>query len=59
MVVRRNLLHSREASDVKAINPVVDKVFGWCLTLERRLISFGAALPFGGSVLLVARRPNA
>lgn len=59
MVVRRKLWPAREASDVKAINPVVDKVFGWCLTLERRLISFGAALPFGGSVLLVARRPNA
>lgn len=58
MVIRRKLWPAPEASDVEAINPFVDKVFGGCLTLERRLISFGAALPFGGSVLLVARRPH-
>lgn len=59
MALRRKLWPAPEASDVAPFNPVVDKVFGGCLALERRLISFGAALPFGGSVLLVARRPNA
>ncbi|HRD53219.1 MAG TPA: class I SAM-dependent methyltransferase [Flavobacteriales bacterium] len=59
MAIRRKLWPAPEASDVAPFNTVVDKVFGACLTLERKLISFGAALPFGGSVLLVARRPHA
>lgn len=59
MAIRRKLWPAPEASDVAPFNPVVDKVFGGCLTAERKLISFGAALPFGGSVLLVARRPLA
>ncbi|MBK8226591.1 MAG: class I SAM-dependent methyltransferase [Flavobacteriales bacterium] len=58
MALRRKLWPSPEASDVAPFHPIVDKAFGGCLALERRLISFGAALPFGGSVLLVARRPH-
>lgn len=59
MAIRRKLWPAPETSDVAPFHPIVDKVFGGCLTLERMLISFGASLPFGGSVLLVARRPLA
>lgn len=57
MVVKRKVLPAPEASDVEALHLAVDKLFGACVAAERRLISFGASLPFGGSVLLVAQRP--
>ncbi|MFN3875684.1 MAG: class I SAM-dependent methyltransferase [Flavobacteriales bacterium] len=57
MVLKRKVLPAPEASDVAALHPAVDKLFGACLAAERRLISFGAGLPFGGSLLLVAQRP--
>lgn len=57
MVVKRKLLPEPEASDVEAIHPAVDKLFRGCVRLERALISFGLAMPFGGSVLLIAQKP--
>lgn len=58
MALRRKLWPAPEASDVAPFHPIVDKAFGACLALERAIISFGASFPFGGSVLLVARRPE-
>lgn len=36
----------------------IDRVFGWTLALERKMIDGGARFPAGGSQLIVARRPG-
>ena len=36
----------------------VDRVFGWTLDLERRMIDLGVRFPAGGSQLLMARKPG-
>ena len=39
------------------VNPVINKIFEWFLRFELALIRVGVYLPFGGSRLLVARKP--
>jgi len=39
------------------ISPAANTVMGWLLALEHRLIAAGMSLPFGTSLLAVARRP--
>lgn len=58
MVVQRKLLRSTGASDVRPFHPLVNNAFKTCLAVERAFIRRGVALPFGGSVLLVAQRPT-
>jgi SAM-dependent methyltransferase len=36
----------------------VDRIFGWTLDLERRMIDLGIRLPTGGSQLIVASKPE-
>ncbi len=57
MVAQRKLARSSGPSDVKPFHPVVNNAFKTCLALERAFIRHGVALPFGGSVLLIAQRP--
>ncbi len=57
MVAQRKLARSSGASDVRPFHPVVNNAFKTCLRAERALIRRGVALPFGGSVLLIAQRP--
>lgn len=39
------------------ISPAANTVMGWLLAVEHRLIAAGMSLPFGTSLLAVARRP--
>lgn len=39
------------------INPILNKIFEWCIGLELVLIRVGVSLPVGGSRLLVASKP--
>jgi SAM-dependent methyltransferase len=57
MVARRKLLPAPAASDVNPFPPILEKAFRGCLGAERLLMDRKAALPFGGSVLLVAQHP--
>lgn len=57
MVAQRKLSSSKAASDVKPFPPLVNNAFKTCLAMERAFIRRGVALPFGGSVLLIAQRP--
>ena len=57
MVLQRKLASSTGASDVRPFHPLVNNAFKTCLALERAFIRNGVALPFGGSVLIVAQRP--
>jgi SAM-dependent methyltransferase len=58
-------LSRRRFSDKEAFDPLseyrapafIDSALGWVLTAERALIKRGFALPAGGSLLAVARRP--
>lgn len=45
-----------EMADLR-INPMLNRFFEWLLNFELVLIRIGINLPFGGSRLLVARRP--
>jgi SAM-dependent methyltransferase len=57
MVLRRMLTRGGAAgSDVRPFPAPVNRLFGAIVGLERRLIGWGLSLPFGGSVLLVARK---
>lgn len=57
MVAQRKLVRSSGASDVRPFHPLVNNAFKTCLAVERALIRNRVALPFGGSVLIVAQRP--
>jgi hypothetical protein len=35
----------------------VDRIFGWTLDFERRMIGFGMRLSAGGSQLIIAHKP--
>jgi SAM-dependent methyltransferase len=60
MVLRRMLTRwSAAGSDVRPFPAPVDWLFGALVGIERRLIGWGVSLPFGGSVLLVARKGEA
>lgn len=39
------------------VNPILNKIFEWFLDLELTVIKVGLSLPFGGSRLLVTRKP--
>jgi len=52
LVVRR----ADEESDVHQYPPMVERFFRALLACERTLLRAGARMPFGGSVLVVARR---
>lgn len=39
------------------LNPLLNKIFGWVMGVERALIRLGVRFPAGGSRLLVARKP--
>jgi len=57
MALRRLLPNSAEQeSDVHPYPAPIEAVFGALLACERALLRAGARLPFGGSVLVVARR---
>ena len=47
---------AEQESDVRLYAPPVEALFGALLACERALLRAGARLPFGGSVLTVARR---
>jgi SAM-dependent methyltransferase len=60
MVARRMLTRWSEGeSDVRPFPAPVDRLFGGVIGIERRLIGWGMALPFGGSILLVACKEDA
>lgn len=57
MVLRRKVWPPKdEKSDVQAIFPPLNALFGWALTGERALLRRGISLPFGGSLLGVCRK---
>jgi ubiquinone/menaquinone biosynthesis C-methylase UbiE len=58
MVLRRKLSPASAASDVKPFHPLVNGMFKACLAAERAFIRRGLAMPFGGSILIVAQRPS-
>lgn len=63
MVLRRKVWPSMsrstdESSDVQEMPRPVNALFGLPVALERALIRRGVSLPFGGSVIGVARRPS-
>lgn len=57
-------LMQRNKMDVKMdtmaelrINPILNKIFEWMLSFELLMIRIGVNLPFGGSRLIIARKP--
>ncbi len=57
MVIRRKILPRRDGmSDVSDDGRLIEAVGGAAMRLERVLLKRGVRLPFGGSVLAVARR---
>lgn len=57
MVVQRKILSRGATSDVRPYPAPVEALFGAVTALERALHGLGLGLPFGGSVLAVARKP--
>ena len=58
-VLRRKVLPPTEpASDVRPFPAPVETVFNGLMALERGWLSAGGRLPFGSSVLTVARKPS-
>lgn len=57
MVLRRKLLPSDAGSDVQLYPAPVEALFRAVLAVERAIMRLGIDLPFGGSVLAVARKP--
>lgn len=58
MLIRRKLLGASDAaSDVMLYPAPVETLFGWLMDLETWFIAQGGRLPFGGSLLALARRP--
>lgn len=58
MMLRRKVLPDPGKSDVDPFHPWVNGIFKSCLAAERFLTDKRIPLPFGGSVLLIAERPN-
>ncbi len=59
MVLRRKVWpEGTGESDVQALPTLANTLFGVPLRLERALISSGVTLPFGGSVISVARKES-
>jgi len=59
MVLKRKLGSSSPASDVRPFHPLLNNTFKAVLSMERMLTKTGLALPFGGSILIIAERPSA
>jgi SAM-dependent methyltransferase len=47
--------HANNAPELK-INPVLNTVFGWLMKVDELLIKAGLRLPFGGSLVIVAKK---
>jgi SAM-dependent methyltransferase len=56
MVLQRVTERADAESDVREFPLWLDALFAAALALERRIIGWGLSLPFGGSLLIVARR---
>ena len=55
--VRRKLLPpAQSVSDVRSYPPLVEAFFNGLMALEQAWLSLGVSLPFGNSVLTVARK---
>jgi SAM-dependent methyltransferase len=59
LLAKRKLFPSpRGASDVQVFPPAIERAFDAVMTLERMWLSTGLRLPWGSSVLAVARKPG-
>jgi len=58
MVIRRKLMSDPGRSDVESFDPIINGFFTTCLAIERLALERRMALPFGGSVLIIAQRPR-
>lgn len=56
MLLHRLLESDDAASDVRDYPRWLDRLFSSALALERRMITAGVSLPFGGSLIIVAAR---
>ncbi len=57
MVVHRKLGDQKASSDVRRVAAPIDAIFRAIMWIENRLLRWGIMLPFGGSVLVTAKRP--
>lgn len=56
MVLHRKLGNQEASSDVRPVAAPLDAIFRFVMWIENRLLRWGIMLPFGGSVLVTARR---
>ncbi len=56
MMLHRKLGNQEASSDVRSVAAPVDAVFRAVMWIENRLLRWGIILPFGGSVLVTAKR---
>lgn len=56
MMLHRKLGNQAASSDVRPVAAPVDTIFRTIMWIENRLLRWGIVLPFGGSVLLTAKR---
>lgn len=57
MVAHRKLGNQRASSDVRPAAAPINAIFRAIMWIENRLLRWGMILPFGGSVLVAAKRP--
>jgi SAM-dependent methyltransferase len=57
MVLHRKLGNKEASSDVRPVAAPIDAIFRAIMWIENRLLKWGIMLPFGGSVLVTAKRP--
>ena len=57
MVLHRKLGNQDASSDVRAVAAPLNTIFRGIMWIENRLLRCGIMLPFGGSVLVTAKRP--
>ena len=57
MVAHRKLGNQQASSDVRPVAPLINAIFRAVMGIENRLLRWGMILPFGGSVLVTAKRP--
>ncbi|RYG30885.1 MAG: hypothetical protein EON93_13965 [Burkholderiales bacterium] len=56
MMLHRKLGNQKASSDVRPVAAPVDAIFRAVMWIENRLLRWGIILPFGGSVLVTAKR---
>jgi len=56
MVLHRKLGNQKASSDVRRIAAPLNAIFRLIMRIENRLLRWGIMLPFGGSVLVTAKR---